>query len=316
MTDKLDGMILLPRLRVENVNGISGPMTWGFPAPSAFTGFAHALHRRLGDDKIRLDGAGIVLHMFDPQITRPEGRYHYRFNLARHPMGKDGKPPGTVEECRAHMEVSLLIGVHGYMDDYDGKAFANRAFDTAMGMRLAGGSIRPGPSGKRYDPEYIELSGTVEGDENTFRDLRRRLLPGFALVGRSQLLGEYLAEMRESRPDSTPLDAMLDLVRINYEPVPVEDGDGEKTEWRAIKRRPGWLVPLPAGYGAISEIHPPGSIKNARDETTPFRFVECLYTLGEWVSPLRLKHPEDMMWRHAADPDAGLYLIEQKQSSI
>ena len=42
-----DGLLLLPHLRVQNANAISSPLTWGFPAPTAFLGFVHALERRL-----------------------------------------------------------------------------------------------------------------------------------------------------------------------------------------------------------------------------------------------------------------------------
>ena len=41
------GLLILPRLQIQNANAISGPLTWGFPAPTAFTGFVHALERRL-----------------------------------------------------------------------------------------------------------------------------------------------------------------------------------------------------------------------------------------------------------------------------
>ena len=41
--ERFEAVLLLPRLRVQNANAISSPLTWGFPPPSAFTGFAHAL---------------------------------------------------------------------------------------------------------------------------------------------------------------------------------------------------------------------------------------------------------------------------------
>ena len=47
MTAKPVAWLLLPNLRVQNANAISGPFSWGFPAPSAFTGFVHALSRKL-----------------------------------------------------------------------------------------------------------------------------------------------------------------------------------------------------------------------------------------------------------------------------
>lgn len=42
----ISALILLPRLKVQNANAISGPLTWGFPSPTAFTGFVHALERK------------------------------------------------------------------------------------------------------------------------------------------------------------------------------------------------------------------------------------------------------------------------------
>ncbi|MGK7345346.1 MAG: type I-F CRISPR-associated protein Csy2 [Candidatus Nitrospinota bacterium M3_3B_026] len=309
MTENLNGLILLPRLRIENANAVSGPLTWGFPAPTAFTGFAHALSRRIAADGVQLDGVGIVCHRFDPQVSKPNG-YQYRFNLARHPMGKDGKPPGTVEEGRAHLEVSLIIGVSGYLDEREGETFAKKLHQLALGMRLAGGSIRPSPGVSRYKPTYLALSGTMEGDEKAFRKYRRRLLPGFALMSRHDLLREHLEEMRETQPDASSLDALLELVRLNLDPSESEKGE---VTWRSSRTRPGWLVPLPIGYGAISELFDPGIVKNTRDSETPFRFVESLCSLGEWVSPHRLSSPQELLWRHRADPEAGLYIVEQNK---
>lgn len=312
MTDNPKGLIFLPRLRIENANAISGPLTWGFPAPTAFTGFAHALSRQNAVDGISFDGVGIVCHRFDPQVSKPNG-HQYRFNLARHPMGKDGKPPGTVEEGRAHLEVSLIIGVSSYLDERKGKAFAKELHQLALGMRLAGGAIRPSPSGARYDPDYLALSGTVEGDEKAFRKFRRRLLPGFALVCHHGLLCEHLEEMRGTQPDASSLDALLDLIRLNIDPAENEKGE---VAWRAHRTRPGWLVPLPIGYGAISEVFDPGVVRNTRDGETPFRFVESICSLGEWVSPHRLSHPQEFLWRHRADPEAGLYIVEQNKPNV
>ncbi len=313
MTDMLDGLILLPRLRVENANAISGPLTWGFPAPSAFTGFVHALQRKFGSRVIRLDGVGIVCHRFEPQVHKPSGKYHYRFNLARHPMGQDGKPSGTIEEGRAHLEVSLLIGVYGDLEQREGVAFAKKLHCAAQSMRLAGGSIHPSLSGARYQAEYLEMSGTIEGEEKAFRKLRRRLLPGFALINRHDLLCEHLAELRQQQPEVTPLDALLSLSRLNVDPVVPDPQHPEKVTWQTSRVRPGWLVPLPVGYGAISQIYPAGEVQKARDTITPFCFVESLYSLGEWLSPHRLSHPAQCLWYHQADPDAGLYLCSHNQ---
>jgi CRISPR-associated protein Csy2 len=314
MTDTPDGLILLPHLRVENANAISSPLTWGFPAPSAFTGFVHALHRHLGNDEIRLDGVGIVCHRFDPQVYKPSGKYEYRFNLARHPMGKDGKPQGIVEEGRAHLEVSLLIGVYGeFEEEREGEAFAKQVYHRALSMRLAGGSLRSGSS--RYLPTYMEMPDTSEGRVEAFRKFRRKLIPGFALINRHDLLTEHLSELRQEKPATNALDALLDLTRINVEAIVENPDEPEKATWHASRSRPGWLVPLPVGYRAISDLYEQGVVHNSRDDSTPFCFAESLYSLGEWLSPHRLNQPQQMLWHHIADLDAKLYLCKHNHTS-
>ena len=313
MPEQMSGLILLPHLRVQNANAISGPLTWGFPAPSAFTGFVHALHRRLGGREITLDGAGIVCHGFAPQVYQPN-RYTYKFSLARHPLEKDGSPPGTIEEGRAHMEVSLLIGVYGYLDEGEGSYFARQVHQAALGMRLAGGSILP-PDGGQGRPEHFMLAEDRQSIESEFRKIRRKLLPGFALVSAHEQLGEHLAQMQQDNPQATALDVLLDLSCLHVQPVPDDPQTPGKVSWRAARSRPGWLVPLPVGYGAISPLHEAGQVANARDDQTPFRFVECLYSLGEWKSPHRIESPDEMLWHHHADPESGLYLCKQRRQA-
>jgi CRISPR-associated protein Csy2 len=74
-----------------------------------------------------------------------------------------------------------------------------------------------------------------------------------------------------------------------------------------IRRKPGWLVPLPIGYAGISPLYAPGEVANSRDDSTPFRFVESLYSLGQWISPHRLDTIEQLLWTQESDPEAGLY---------
>ena len=82
-------LVLLPHLKVQNANAISGPLTWGFPSPTAFAGFAHALERKFAAE---LDegfaGVGIICHHFEPQVFQPPGRRTQVFRLTRNPVGK------------------------------------------------------------------------------------------------------------------------------------------------------------------------------------------------------------------------------------
>lgn len=301
------GLLILPRLQVQNANAISGPLTWGFPSPTAFTGFAHALERRLSARLQRgFGGVGIICHAFDPQVFQPAGRRTQVFRLTRNPVGKDGTPTALVEEGRAHMEVSLVIAVKDELDDYDGENLALAAFQIAQGMRLAGGSLLPSRKGPRYAARWQGLPDYLEGQKEVFLQLRRHFLPGFALVQREDLLGERLAEIRLKQATATALDALLDLSRLNIDPAAPDIDRPDEVEWQ-VRRRAGWLVPLPVGYAGISPLHEPSAVENARDGVTPFRFVESLYSLGQWLSPHRLNQLQQLLWHTESDPDAGIY---------
>lgn len=305
MTD-ISALILLPRLKVQNANAISGPLTWGFPSPTAFAGFVHALERKFAAELPEgFAGVGIVCHQFDPQVFQPPGRRTQVFRLTRNPVGKDGATAALVEEGRAHMEVSLLIAVKNYKPESEGQYLAGQIHHAAQGMRLAGGSLLHRDE-KRYQAQWWPLAGDADGDAAVFRKLRRRLLPGFALVQRDDLLAEHLAEMRKSAPDSHALDALLDLSRLNIEPIVDNALPSEQIKWE-VRRKPGWLVPLPVGYAGISPLYEPNEVENARDDTTPFRFVESLYSLGQWVSPHRLDALKQLLWTQETDADKGIY---------
>jgi CRISPR-associated protein Csy2 len=302
----ISALILLPHLKVQNANAISGPLTWGFPSPTAFTGFVHALERKFAAElKEGFAGVGIVCHHFDPQVSQPPGRRTQVFRLTRNPVGKDGGTMALVEEGRAHMEVSLVIAVKDYKEKSKGDYFAEDLHHAAQGMRLAGGSLLH-QEGKRYQAQWWPLAGDAEGDAAVFRKLRRRLLPGFALVQRDDLLAGHLVELRQTRPESNALDALLDLSRLNIEPVVSQANDVEAVKWE-VRRKPGWLVPLPIGYAGISSLYAPGEVENARDSTTPFRFVESLYSLGQWISPHRLAGLNQLLWTQESDADNGIY---------
>ena len=138
--ERFEAVLLLPRLRVQNANAISSPLTWGFPPPSAFTGFAHALQRRLNGQglDLRFGSVGMACHQFEPQTFQPPGRYTQVFNLTRNPLDKDGNTQAIVEEGRTHMEVSLLITVSGDdcpLSDEQCKALATKGYSASAKPR-------------------------------------------------------------------------------------------------------------------------------------------------------------------------------------
>lgn len=303
-------LLVLPHLRIQNANAISSPMTWGFPAMSAFAGFMHALERRLPESlALEFSGIGVICHDYDTQTHQG---YVNTFHLTRNPVGKDGKTAAIVEEGRMHLEVTLVLGVDGkIIHDAD---TAQAVMDIVASMRIAGGSVMPPLPGNRRDkPEITVLGDDADDKRKAFRRLKRRWLPGFALILRDDLLQQHHQERLAKQPDVTLLDSWLDLSRLNWEchQSVTESAEGkEKTdvEWR-VRKKPGWLVPLPVGYGALTEVFDPGEVASARDDTTHFRFVESLYSTGQWCSPHHLQAPGDLLWYVDNDLEQGVYRL-------
>ncbi len=322
--------VVLPHLYVQNANAVSSPMTWGFPAMSAFAGFAHALERKLraeGKD-VHLHGVAVVCHKAEPLLVDGPSYAPRSFRLTRNPPSfdleplKDGpkgsfKTPAIVEEGRMHLTISIVLTVSGpdapRQENDEAHAFAANLMTLALGMRIAGGSVVPPGIALRKPRSaraFIWNSGSKEAVQ---KKLMRMLMPGFALIGRAVVLAEHLSDLRETNADATALDALLDLCALHIGPAAEPNKDG-KFSWTAKRRKPGFLVPIPLGFAAISETYPPGTVKNARDSTIPFRFVESVLSLGEWRSPHRITDLEDMLWRYHAQPESGTYLITNSQA--
>ena len=301
-------MLLLPRIRVQNANAISSPMTWGFPSMTAFLGLMTGLERRLGPDAgIAFRSVGVVCHGFEAQVTT--GDYTRAFHLTRNPVLADGSTAGIIEEGRVHLELSLVFDVllsSGKLGEAERQALVDMVAHTLAGMRLAGGSVMPAlPMARtRSVKPMLQLEAEDDADKSKqFQQLMRRCLPGFALVSRDDLLQQRLAEMQKVTPEANALDAWLDLSRLNYRAISGLDAvEGSPSEWQT-DLRPGWIVPIPVGYAALSELHPAGSVVNARDDNTPFRFVETLWSIGQWVSPHRLKKLDDLLWYASTEGD-------------
>jgi CRISPR-associated protein Csy2 len=301
-------MLLLPRIRVQNANAISSPMTWGFPSMTAFLGLMTGLERRLGAEAgIAFRSVGVVCHGFEAQVTT--GDYTRAFHLTRNPVLADGSTAGIIEEGRVHLELSLVFDVllsSGKLGEAERQALVDMVAHTLAGMRLAGGSVMPAlPMARtRSVKPMLQLEAEDDADKSKqFQQLMRRCLPGFALVSRDDLLQQRLAEMQKVTPEANALDAWLDLSRLNYRAISGLDAvEGSPSEWQT-DLRPGWIVPIPVGYAALSELHPAGSVVNARDDNTPFRFVETLWSIGQWVSPHRLKKLDDLLWYASTEGD-------------
>lgn len=318
MQSNPQAVLVLPRLRIQNANAASSQMTHGFPAMTAFLGFMWAFERKLVAVGVpfHFHGLGVVCHWHQEQVAPGHVQ---TFNLTRNPLDEQGRTQSIVEEGRIHLDVTVILTVSvrtemsGPFSAFDIdhlQSLADQAGEVAAQMRIAGGSVLPnrlGPS-VRTRPWLAVLADDLATQRQQFCEWRREWLPGFALVGRDDLLAERLTQLRKVQPAATALDAWLHVSRFNYESRACEK-DAEKAIWADPWRQEGtgWVVPLSVGYVSIDATHPPGSVANARDTSVPFSFVEPIYSLGQWVSPHRLEGFDQLTWHAETDLALGRY---------
>jgi len=304
-----EGLLVLPHLHIQNANAISSPLTHGFPSITAFAGFMWALERKLmaaGID-LGLTAVGVICHAHQEQTVKG---YVQTFCLPRHPANEKGEPAAIVEEGRIHLDITLVFSTF-WKDNHTRSIFLQDMEDERAdvctqlaqlipSMRVAGGSI--------MSPESVaQLLSIAEDSEQRTRDFRRwrrQWLPGFALIGRDDLLQKRLQALQAENPALTTLDAWLDLSRFNWR---AKLSDDEKVKWEHDRK--AWIVPIPVGYGALSPLHDPGTVRHARDTTVPFCFVESLYSIGQWISPHRLHDADQLLWTTENQPEQGVYRL-------
>jgi len=312
------GFLILPRLRIQNANAISSPLTHGFPSMTAFLGLMWALDRRLAGAGIPLvpEKVGVICHDHEELV---QDGYVKTFRLTRNPVDKDGSTAAIVEEGRIYLDVTLVFQVAaGSADGEDNLLFqedeslrndvawqVREMLDT---MRVAGGTVLPAEPmpGRLLTPQLIAWPDDAEERSSEFRRLRRKWLPGFALVSRDDLLQRHLQRLRMQDASATLLDAWLDLSRFNHRSR--QDEQGAVTWSHDRPRGSGWIVPIPVGYAGLSPLYEGGKVLNARDNSTPLRFAESVYSMGQWLSPHRLQNIEDILWWGDMQSDLELYL--------
>ncbi len=305
----MKSFLRLTHIEIENANAIAG-MTYGFPAITAFLGFVHALSRNLQQkqDNLKLDGCAIVVHNYQIHTYQPDPWKDSVFCLTRNPPTEEGKPAPFNEEGRMHLIVSLIIECDFSSADMD-EALRNSLKKMIYKHRIAGGII--------IKIDEVDLVDPPEDPEEFYafvRKEKRKLLPGFLLVERSDLLKEHFANLKAEKSKAELIDAWLDFIVIKHQAKSKPNqniGENIQVEWEQMsKPGAGWLVPLNTGYRAISELYAPGQIKNTRNLDTPVRFVESIYTVGQWLSPHRIKNWNHIFWRYESDPSAGWYLCK------
>lgn len=300
--------ILIKKLNVQNANAISG-LTYGFPAITNFLGFAHALSRKLPDNlQIKLGGVAVISHKNSVHVRQPKGWGDYVFALTRNPLTQQGKTAPINEEGRMNMQISLLIEVEGLVagEQPIQQLLQEKIRNLIPTMRLAGGQIT--------DFESCE----VLNDELAQQKALRRLMPGFVLLDKSDYLEAHFSALLLKQQNTCMFDAWCDFAKLKYKAMALENQLGEieqiepskenaaseesakiKATWEYVaKPNVGYLVPIAAGYYAISELYSAGEVENVRDKTVPVTFAETAYSVGEWQSVHRLRQINNGIWRY------------------
>jgi CRISPR-associated protein Csy2 len=289
-------ILLLPHIKVLNANALSSPYTIGFPAMTAWLGAAHALQRKLqtkGFDDLHFKSIAPVCHNFELQTYKGNNDYVYLIIGTGNPLDKSGNRPSFIEEARCHLDVSLVIEYSG-VDQDDMDEFIAVLEQTLPTLKLASGDIFG-----FEQPQSAKIH-----DEKTHRRLIRRIMPGYCLIERRDLMRQVMEEGQDA------IDAMLGYLQINH--LSEEDNDGNIT-WYANRKEKGWIVPIAIGFHGISEL---GKAEQQRDPNTPHRFAESVVTLGEFVMPYRIDDLDNILWHYHTDLENNLYLCQHNEPII
>lgn len=326
MNTSPEAILVLPRLRIQNANAISSPLTHGFPSITAFIGMMWALQRKMAQRQIPLQllHVGVICHQHQEHATNG---YVRTFNLRKPNVVtkkqaaklEKGEPPAIVEEGCIHLQLTLVFSISlqpgamstGLYSAEQRAEWVRQIGQIITQIRVAGGTVQPShPMPRQQTQPWLEpLAEEPEQRAADFRRWRRQWLPGFALVSRDDVLATRLEYLRASQPEASLLDAWLHVARFNYRPVSDVDAPNGNVKWQDPLRPKGsgWLVPITVGYAALTERHEAGIVRNARDMSTPVRFVESVYSIGEWISPHRLDRLEQLLWWPEIDETTGLY---------
>ena len=297
--------LVLPHLKIQNANALSSPFTVGFPAMTAWLGAVHALQRRLNQrdyDELRFVAVGVISHCLDLQTYRGKTDFHSSIVSTGNPLDKEGKRPAFIEEARCHLEVSLVLKLEGFGQFDDERGLFSALKNLLPMMKFASGDLI----------DFSEPRLESDDDEKSQRKLLRRLMPGYALIERRDLMVDAMNNGQDA------LDALLDGVSIKHRSEIDDKGNISWTSERAHKfgTPSGWIVPIATGFHGITDLARPGETSNQRDTSIPHRFAESVVTLGEFVMSYRLDRIEKLLWRYIYEPSSNLYVCRNWQPKM
>jgi CRISPR-associated protein Csy2 len=295
-------VLLLPHIKVHNANALSSPFTIGFPAMTAWLGAVHGLQRKINASGLQsavFNSVAVISHKVDLQTHKGTGDYVNSIIIAKRPSFtrkeltkfSSGKAPTFIEEARCHLDVSLLIEYTPISRDDEVTFVEQVSHHLNASMKIAGGDIV-----SFMDPALYRIE---EGNDSDLRKLTRKLMPGYAIIERRELMIEAMKQGQDA------IDALLDYLAIHHS---CEKDAEDNVTWTSKRKTSGWIVPIATGFHGLTEL---GQAKNQRDPDTPHRFAESVVTLGEFRMPHRIHSLDEILWRYHVDSDKNLYLCQQ-----
>ncbi|MBO1896915.1 type I-F CRISPR-associated protein Csy2 [Shewanella sp. BF02_Schw] len=292
-------LLLLPHIKVHNANALSSPFTIGFPAMTAWLGAVHALQRKLnaqGYSDIKFNSVAVVNHQCDLQTHKGVDDFVHSIIGTGNPLDKTGARSAFIEEARCHLEVSLVIEYTGIEKDDEATLQEKITHLLNCNMKIAGGDILTFKA-----PQFFKVES---GNTTDLSALTRKLMPGYALIERRDLMIEAMVAGQDA------MDALLDNLVIHHQCTKESNDSDDVVTWTSKRKHKGWIVPIATGFHGLTDL---GEAKNQRDPNTPHRFAESVVTLGEFKMPHNIKSIDEILWRYQPDQTNNLYLCAQIQ---
>lgn len=280
--------LLLKNIKIQNANALSSTISIGFPAMTAWLGGVHALQRKINERKefsdIKMPKVAVCCHEYKLEVYGDAKAKNVLIGTSN-PLKKNGDRPSTIEEPRIQLNVSLLIEVSGVSVKNE-KAFVDFVEDILPMMKLASGDI--------LKVGTCELCYDSEADQNEERSILNKLMPGYILIERRDLI--------KNSEEPSGIERLLSYLKT-YLSETTED------EMLVERKTAGWLVPIGVGFRGISHLT---NVKDQRDSSKLHQFVEPIVTLGEFKMPYQIEHIKDILWEYQYISDKSLYLCKNQ----
>lgn len=280
----------------------------GFPAVTSFLGFGYALERKI--ERLQMNAMGIVVHESDFQAIQNKFRPS-ALKSKKFPSVKARKPRFPNEasadsfQVRSYVNLNVSLIIECGLLGMDAREeVIQEVSNTIPLMRLSGGTITHFELPQFFFCEREE-DVFLQNRDSAGRQLVRRIMPGYALLSRTDIMSQLAQEGKGDALDRI-------IYAISTDATPQASENNSHASYRYERHMKGWLVPLAIGFHDLSGNL---KVKSQRSYDYEHHFVEPLVTLCEFRMPHHLTSIEDLMWHYEYDSSAKNYLCVNKQTA-